>query len=68
MDITVTYSLDDTQVKRLKAAQEAYKAKGYDSDLESLFNGLMLMGSKFEIDKKLDYAEKNAAGIGNKND
>ena len=63
MEITVTYRLDSAEVERLKKIQAAYKEKGYDQTIESLFTGLMLLGCKHDIADKLDFAEKTAARI-----
>ena len=63
MEFTVTYTLNDAEVERLKRIQAAYKEKGYDHTIESLFTGLMLLGCKYDIADKLDFAEENAAGI-----
>ena len=63
MEITVTYTLNDAEVERLKRIQAAYTEKGYSQTIESLFTGLMLLGCRHDIDAKLDFAEANAAGI-----
>lgn len=63
-EITVTYRLDEEDTARLDALLIAYREKGAAfKDIESLFNALMGLGSKWDINNKLIYAELNAGLI-----
>ena len=59
-DITVTYTLDEEEVTRLDALLNAYQKKGAAfKNIDSLFAALMGLGSKWDINSKLAYAELN---------
>ena len=57
--ITVTYLLSDEELERLERIVEAYKEqKGLDSTPCRLFEGIMLCGAKYDIDKKFSTHEE----------
>lgn len=57
IELQVKYIIDDKTEAKLKRVQELYKARGLDLTIEEMFNNLMIMGSKADIMKRLDYTE-----------
>jgi len=63
-EITVTYMLEAEDAARLEALLEALKEKGGSfKDAADLFRALMTMGSKWDINEKLVFAEQQAGLI-----
>lgn len=60
-DITVTFTLDEYQQRKLDNIYLAYKNQGFDFyTRESLFQSIMTVGSTYDVDKKLAYSEWQA--------
>ena len=60
-EITVTYVLDDEHEKKLKEIAVEYKkqvVKDTDITEEKIFEHIMRMGSKHDIENKFNYWEK----------
>ena len=58
MEITVKYLLSDDEVIRLEKITNEYKKKGLDLSIENQFEGIMKIGSGFDIDKKFKFHER----------
>ena len=56
-NVTVKYLLQDEEEERLRKITELYKRQGLDLLEDKMFEGIMCMGSKFDIDKKLKFHE-----------
>ncbi len=60
-DITVTYTLDAYQQQQLENIYQAYKEKGYEFDsVDSLFENIMTLGSRYDVAEKLGFSEFQA--------
>lgn len=57
-ELTVKYIVDDETIEQLKRIQALYQAKGLELTIEEIFSTLMILGSKEDMVKRLDYAEK----------
>ncbi len=62
-EYTITYRLTEEQEKRLQAITAEYNRKGHSISKEALMESLLLLGRDALIERKLQYAEDNAAGI-----
>ena len=57
-DITITFTLYDEHEERLKKIVEEYKRQHkLDSTEDKMFESIMLIGSKHDIDAKLKFHE-----------
>ena len=57
-DIIVKYTLKDADEERLKRITEEYKKQhNLDSTEDKMFESIMLIGSKHDIDAKLKFHE-----------
>lgn len=56
-DITVKYTLQDEEEERLRNITELYKEQGWDLSEDEMFESIMFIGSKFDIDKKFRFHE-----------
>lgn len=54
----VTFYLKDDEVKRLEKIVEVFKEKSVDFSMEAAFEFIMLTGSKYIIDEKMTFCEK----------
>ncbi len=59
----VNYCLNENQKKRLSRIKTEYQIKGYQVSEAEIFNRLMLMEAKENIDEILTLGEAQAAGI-----
>ena len=57
MEIKVSYTLSDEQAKRLEALVPTFQEDGKALSTEEVFNIIMEMGSKKDIDYKLHLME-----------
>jgi len=55
--LNVKYVLDDEEINRLEKLVEEYKQKGFETNLSSLFDTIMSMGSKTDIDTRFKLHE-----------
>lgn len=55
--VMVEYMLSDEDEKRLREITEEYKRNGLNISEDRMFESIMYMGSKFDIDKKLKFHE-----------
>lgn len=53
----VKYVLDDEEVSRLEKLVEEYKQKGFETNKFNLFDTIMSMGSKTDIDTRFKLHE-----------
>ena len=57
-DIIVKYTLKDTDEERLKRITEEYKRQhNFEQTEDKMFESIMLIGSKHDIDAKLKFHE-----------
>lgn len=56
-DVTVKYLLQDEEEERLRKITELYKAQGLDLSEDKMFEAIMCMGAKYDIDGKLKFHE-----------
>lgn len=56
-EITVTYLLMDEDIKRLERITEEYKKKGLDLTSDKMFESIMFIGAKYDIDRKFQFHE-----------
>lgn len=56
-DVTVKYLLQDEEEERLRKITELYKKQGFDLPEDKMFEGIMCMGAKYDIDKKFKFHE-----------
>ena len=56
-DIIVKYTLKDEHEERLKRITEEYKKQGLNLSEDKMFESIMLIGSKHDIDAKLKFHE-----------
>ena len=56
-EITVKYLILDEYEERLKRITEEYKKKGLNLSEDKMFENIMLIGSKYDIDAKLKFHE-----------
>lgn len=54
----VTFYLKEDEIQRLKKIVEIFKEKGVNMTMESAFELIMLTGSKYIIDEKMTFCEK----------
>ena len=57
MEISVKYSLTDEDEQRLQNIVKEYIKQGLKLPMEKLFEGIMLAGSRYDIDKKFKFHE-----------
>lgn len=54
--LTVSYPITDEQYDKIKTINHLFiELTGREQAIESTFNNTMILGSKFDIDKKLDF-------------
>ena len=58
-EFTVTYSLEEDELERLGRITERYKERGLDLPIEKMFEGIMLAGSRHDLDRKFMAHEKS---------
>ena len=56
-EICVTYLLSDEEEQRLKRITEEYKEQDLLLSADKIFQNIMLIGSKYDIDNKLKFDE-----------
>ena len=56
-DVTVKFTLYDEHEERLKQITKEYAKQGLDISEDEMFSGIMLCGSKHDIDDKLKFHE-----------
>lgn len=56
-DVTVKYLLQDEDEERLRKITELYKAQGLNLSEDKMFEAIMCMGAKYDIDRKLKFHE-----------
>lgn len=56
-DVIVKYLLQDEDEERLRKITELYKSQGLELSEDKMFEGIMCMGSKYDIDKKFRFHE-----------
>lgn len=56
-EICVTYLLSDEEEQRLKRITEEYKEQDLLLSADKIFQNIMLIGSKYDIDNKLKFHE-----------
>ena len=57
-EFTVTFYLTDEEIQRLEKIVEVFKEKGINQTMESAFDFIMLTGSKYTIDEKMSFCER----------
>lgn len=56
-EINVKYMLSDEDEQRLQKITELYKQKGLDLSEDKMFESIMFMGSKYDVNEKLRFHE-----------
>ena len=56
-DVAVKYLLQDEEEERLRKIAELYKKQGLVLSEDKMFEAIMCMGAKYDIDKKLEFHE-----------
>ena len=56
-DIMVKYTLTDEEEQRLKRITEEYKKHNLESTEDKMFDSIMCIGSRYDIDSKLKVYE-----------
>lgn len=56
-EITVKYLLTEEEEERLRKITELYKTQGLDISEDKMFESIMCMGAKYDIDKKFGLHE-----------
>lgn len=56
-EITVNYLLSDEDEQRLNRIVEFYSTYGYNFSADKLFEHIMCLGCKYDIDKKFRFHE-----------
>lgn len=57
-DVIVKYLLQDKEEERLRRIAELYKKQGLDLSDDKMFEAIMCMGAKYDIDEKLKFHER----------
>ena len=56
-DVTVKYLLQDEEEERLQKITDLYKTQGLNLSEDKMFEAIMCMGAKYDIDEKLKFHE-----------
>lgn len=56
-NITVEFMISDENEQRLRKITELYKQQGLDLSEDEMFESIMFIGSKYDVDKKFRFHE-----------